>query len=216
MNKIKKQGPGRPEDPEQRSQRKEKIITAALNEFSKCDFHACPVDDIANAAGVSKGTVFNYFENKETLFLAAVDRVIGMLDEAMKSIEYDPERPLDYLSDVVTCYLQFFDNNSKCVELLIQERAIFKNNRQSTYFKYTEQSREGWEQFSRELIDRGILREISVSDISQTIGAVLFGLIFEHYFSPSEQRLSSKVEPILDIIFNGILCQDINEEYQQR
>ena len=52
--------------------RPEEIIAAALDLFVERGFAATRLDDVAAHAGVSKGTLYLYFENKEDLFKAVV------------------------------------------------------------------------------------------------------------------------------------------------
>ncbi len=53
---------------------KDKILHAALTLFAKNGFHATSVSQIAAAAKVSKGLTYNYFDSKEALLLAIIDR----------------------------------------------------------------------------------------------------------------------------------------------
>jgi len=63
-------------------------LDAALKVFSDQGFAAAKMADIANAAGVGKGTIYEYYQSKEDLFFAVfrwyVDEVVasGMLDAA--------------------------------------------------------------------------------------------------------------------------------------
>ncbi len=52
--------------------RPEELLTAALTEFSEKGFARARLEDVARRAGVSKGTVYLYFESKEALFREAV------------------------------------------------------------------------------------------------------------------------------------------------
>ena len=52
--------------------RPQQIIRAALEEFGKCGLANARLEDIARRAGVSKGTIYLYFPNKEELFKAMV------------------------------------------------------------------------------------------------------------------------------------------------
>ena len=53
------------------------ILDAALTVFAAKGFAAARMEDIARAAGVTKGTIYLYFEDKETLFKALVRESIG-------------------------------------------------------------------------------------------------------------------------------------------
>ena len=56
--------------------RPEEIISAALEVFSDRGFAATKLEDVARRAGVTKGTIYLYFENKEALFKALVRETI--------------------------------------------------------------------------------------------------------------------------------------------
>jgi AcrR family transcriptional regulator len=52
--------------------RPEEIIGAALEVFAERGFAATKLEDVARRAGVTKGTIYLYFDNKEALFKALV------------------------------------------------------------------------------------------------------------------------------------------------
>jgi TetR/AcrR family transcriptional regulator, mexJK operon transcriptional repressor len=60
--------PGRPKDPEKRAA----ILDAAQRLFPDRGYDGVSMDAIAQAAGVSKLTVYSHFDDKESLFAAAV------------------------------------------------------------------------------------------------------------------------------------------------
>jgi len=69
--------------------RPEEIISAALEVFSDRGFAATKLEDVARRAGVTKGTIYLYFENKEALFKALIRQtivpVIARGEELVKS-----------------------------------------------------------------------------------------------------------------------------------
>ncbi len=56
--------------------RPEEIVAAALEEFVERGFAATRLADVARRAGVTKGTVYLYFESKEALFRAVIRQTI--------------------------------------------------------------------------------------------------------------------------------------------
>lgn len=53
--------------------RTEEILDAAFRVFSIKGYHNSTVDDIAQEAGISKGTCYQYFEGKEDIFIATME-----------------------------------------------------------------------------------------------------------------------------------------------
>lgn len=65
---------------------KEKIVNAALMTFSKYGYDRTRMDDVAEAAKVSKGRLYLYFKNKEELFYAISERNITELKQQLSTL----------------------------------------------------------------------------------------------------------------------------------
>ena len=86
------------------------IAQAAFELFLERGFGATRIDDVAARAGVSKGTVYLYFENKEALFNAAIDRAVlpnvvrfeGLIDGSEGTTPELIKRLLAMMATVVT------------------------------------------------------------------------------------------------------------------
>src|ERR1700723_4524439 len=71
-----------------KAERPQEILEAAFVEFSRNGYAMTTLDRVAERAGVTKGTIYVYFENKEHLFISMVreitkstfDTVHGMLE----------------------------------------------------------------------------------------------------------------------------------------
>ena len=88
---------------------KEKIVDAALATFSKNGYDRTRMDDIAEAANVSKGTLYLYFKNKEELFFAISERNISELKEQLSTLLTKSE---DIISTAENFYENFRSNTS--------------------------------------------------------------------------------------------------------
>ena len=69
-------------------ERKLKILKSAVKCFAASGFHISDIDNIAKNAGVGKGTLYRYFQNKEDLFFESVKYCMDeMYDEIGKKLE---------------------------------------------------------------------------------------------------------------------------------
>lgn len=71
--------------------RKQHILEAAIDVFAARGFHRATIRDVATKAGVSDGTIYNSFQNKESLLLSLLDP----LSEANPGSNNVPEPPND-------------------------------------------------------------------------------------------------------------------------
>jgi len=82
---------------------RERILTAAIAEFTDYGLAGARIDRIAEAATANKRSIYVYFESKEGLFNAAIHRVITQLTAAVPLTENDlpgyAGRMFDYLLD---------------------------------------------------------------------------------------------------------------------
>ncbi len=63
---------GPPDESEPRVRKRMHILRAATELFARHGYRKTSVDEVAQAAGVAKGTVYSYFTNKTELMIAAI------------------------------------------------------------------------------------------------------------------------------------------------
>lgn len=99
-----------------REQRRAQLLDAASDVFTRKGYHAAAMDDIAEAAGVSKPVLYQHFGSKLDLYLAlldqACDRLVDLVSEALASTDDNAER-------VVATMTAFYD-------MVSSERAEFR------------------------------------------------------------------------------------------
>lgn len=64
-----------PAQEEQIAARRKQILGAAIKVFAAKGAHRATIREIARAAGLADGTIYNYFENKNALLLGILDRL---------------------------------------------------------------------------------------------------------------------------------------------
>lgn len=98
-----------PSSPRQRRKqaRPAELLAAALDVFVERGFAAARMDDIARRAGVSKGTVFLYYESKQALFRAVVqEAVLPHLAAGEALLEQAEADPAELLRALLLRYWQ--------------------------------------------------------------------------------------------------------------
>ncbi len=79
-----------------RDQRRAQLLNAAGDVFTTRGYHAAAMDDIADAAGVSKPVLYQHFPSKLDLYLALLDgscdRLVEIVEQALDSTDDNAER----------------------------------------------------------------------------------------------------------------------------
>jgi len=79
------------------------LFAAALKVFSTQGYRASRLEDVAEAAGVSKGTIYHYFRNKEDLLSQALEGKrsihLARIEEQLKNFKGSASEKLRFLSE---------------------------------------------------------------------------------------------------------------------
>jgi AcrR family transcriptional regulator len=112
---------------ERQAQRREAILTAALDEFSARGFAAARLDDVAKRAGVAKGTIYLYFRDKESLFQELVrsmlSPIVGQV-EAAPMIDLPARMVIEMIAEVFVREV-FGTRRQDVIRLIITEGQRF-------------------------------------------------------------------------------------------
>ena len=93
-----------------RERRRNEILKAAVEEFSRCGFDATRIDAVAKRAGIGKSTVYEYFPSKEDLFIAAGEQIV---DEILSTLR-DALRTSPTIREVMTRYFHCINDLNWC------------------------------------------------------------------------------------------------------
>jgi AcrR family transcriptional regulator len=197
--------PRRQADESLRTNRCEQILDAAVKLFAKHGYTDADTQLLADELGVGKGTLYRYFPSKRELFLAAADRVMQRLRERIDGCIQGIVDPLERIATALRTYLAFFAEHSDYVELLMQERAQFKDRNEPTYFQHRKVQRERWRSVYGDLIAEGRIRAMPVDRIMDVLGNALYGTMFTNYFVGNLKPVDEQAQDILDVVFHGIL-----------
>lgn len=100
-------------DTSQSLEKVEAILRGAMEEFLTHGFAATTMDKVTAAAGVSKTTIYSYFQDKEKLFIALIERLIatcgGVLNQQNPEI-FEGE-PAEVLTNFANNLLNQFSKN---------------------------------------------------------------------------------------------------------
>lgn len=207
MTSAAKKGPGRPKDESLRERRREEILDAAASLFAQHGYRNTDMEYVAAALGVAKGTIYRYFTSKEELFLAATDRGMRRAGDFVDSAVSSETDPLERMSHAVRAYLTFFRNHPQYVELLIQERAEFRDRPQQTYFAYRDRRVAPWREMFRSLIAEGRVRELPPETIVRVLSNLVYGTMFTNYFTGEQVPPEQQAADIMNIMLSGLLTK---------
>ena len=194
--------------------RPQELLAAALDLFVERGYAATRLDDVASRAGVSKGTLYLYFTNKEELFKAVVrENVVPVLGEAEEMIDRYEGSSIDLFREIVLGWWERIGNTklSGITKLMMAESGNFP---EVTQFYHDEVISRGNAMIVRMLergIERGEFRRINVYQAMNLICApMLMLMMWKHSFSACRTEPMSPedyLNTFIDLYLHGLLVE---------
>jgi AcrR family transcriptional regulator len=164
------------------------ILEAALDLFVEKGFAATRLEDVAQRAGVSKGTVYLYFDSKEDLFKAVIrSGMVRAIEEAERRVAAYPGSATDLLRELYTAWWQNIGGTKLAgiPKLMISEAQNFP---ELARFYYEEVIQRGSQLFARTIergVERGEFRPVNVDyAVRALVSPLIMRAIIEHSFLP--------------------------------
>jgi AcrR family transcriptional regulator len=159
--------------------RRAKILDAAARAFAERGFHAARVQDIAKAAGIAHGTVYNYFPNKEALLLGLLDRLNETEARPAQLARLSTEAPREVLRSTVKHRLQVLAENEELLRALLPELLVNPTLRERYLREVVGPSMELGEQALARLVPPEQAPAMVRMMASTVLGHVIFRLLGE-------------------------------------
>lgn len=90
---------------------KERILEAALLEFSRHSYETASTNNISKLAKLSKGTIFNYYESKENLFKQVIDYSISIFKKELNKFQFSNSSCQQIIEEAIKFIYDFYKKN---------------------------------------------------------------------------------------------------------
>jgi TetR/AcrR family fatty acid metabolism transcriptional regulator len=104
-----------------RSDKRERILDAAIKVFARSGYHRARVSDIAREAGIAYGLVYHYFRNKEEILASAFDERWSGFLAVVDAIAAGPAPAREKLQSLAALILNAFRRRPDWVKVLVLE-----------------------------------------------------------------------------------------------
>ncbi len=194
-------------------EKRAEILNVSLDVFAREGFGNTDVQVIADLAGVGKGTVYRHFGNKEQLFLAtakfSLQQVAAFVTKRIGGAEhvnviFDRDGATGVLRLIATACAEYYRRNPQAVEIMIQERAQFRESVFPTHLMHREETREGIDDVVAKAMTAGEFRKVNPADVTTAYADLLYGCVVNGCLEGSKSKLVKRVETAVDIFLAGL------------
>jgi AcrR family transcriptional regulator len=196
-----------------KAERPQEILEAAFVEFSRNGYAMTTLDRVAEHAGVTKGTIYVYFESKEHLFISMVREVTkAALDTVHEMFETHEGTTADLLRTQFSFIYQHIVEDRRrreVLRMLIAEAPRFPELADRYHQEILRPCLDMLRQAIRRGMDSGEFRKSAIVDLPQIVIAPIALVDLWMMMFDDRQPLDMKAyfNAHLDLVLNGLLAK---------
>ncbi|UCD18048.1 MAG: TetR/AcrR family transcriptional regulator [Candidatus Zixiibacteriota bacterium] len=186
------------------------ILRAALPVFAHKGVNNVKMIDIATAAAVGKGTLYEYFPSKEDLIVGAftlfADNWSSYLNEQINSLA----EPAEIIGQYIRSSLEFFKDNRQLFAILSDMYAagIPREHREPLFSEFGARFETALQKLSsviQEGIDQKVFRAVNPREVASIIFAALDGILSQSILNLIEIDSEAPANSLIETLLKGIL-----------
>ena len=190
---------------EERKGRQDRILSGALNVFKEKGLEGATMDEIANASGFGKATLYYYFKSKEDVFSAILVEGWEKIWESLEPIIAENSSPRKTFVNVLIKIAENAQNRPGLFEFLFNVPKVIKIEHQP------------WKEYQHRLysvikglledgIEKGEFPQVDPQLMFKALGGLFMGLVF----------MGNREEPVTDKDVEKLLNELIIEPNHQK
>lgn len=144
---------------------REAILEQSVVLFNRKGFTGVSLSDIMEATGLQKGGIYNHFESKEALAVAAFDYGFQVTGRALLESLKGETRPIDRLKGFIRFFHDYFRKPPLLGGCILLNTAIDADDSNLALLAHAQQAMETWRELLTRMINRGVAQHQIREDV---------------------------------------------------
>lgn len=186
--------------------RRNQILDAAMKTFSEVGFHKARMSDIADTSGLSKGSLYWYFDSKDSIILNLLEKFFepefkdlrALLTDS-RSAEDRLEIYIDRVSDDMVAMLKWMPLIHDFIALAFRKEPVRK-----AISSYYQRHLEILLSLIQQGLDSGEFQADSAMEASVAIGSMLEGTVLLWVYDPSLIDIKYHIKSNINLLLQGL------------
>ena len=192
--------------PDVSNERKTQITEAATKVFSQKGFDKARMDDIAQEAQLSKGTLYLYFKSKDAIIKHLLDKLFEREFGSLENLQHDPRPATEKLQIFVEMMIEEIDHWTTLIPIMYEflGRLFRQSVVQEAFKEYMNKYLEMTTPIIQQGIDEGAFKAENANNIAIAIGALFEGTILLWVYDSSAVDLQKHLRTGFKLLMEGI------------
>jgi len=186
--------------------RREQIVEAATRVFAEKGFHCATTREVARAAGVSEGTIYNYFEDKDALLLAILDR---LNETERRAADFEEGMATDFrgfLKQYLRRRMTLIWESREVFRVVLSEMLVNGELRERYLRHVADPTMRIAEENLRSRMEQGEVRETDAPLAMRSVAGAVLGVLVLDLLG--DEEIGSRSDEVPDVL-TGLLIQGL-------
>jgi len=189
-----------------REEKQRQILGAAMSVFARYGYQRASIEQIAEAAGIAKGSLYQYFKNKEELFFMLFEFSAEQAMQAVIELEQNNDRhAVLIVEDILLAIALSWEEDENLIPLTLEFWSVC--GVEQTRQRFTERFQVMYQEMRKHIV--GILKhgrakgevhaDAPLTDVTSCLLGLLDGLLVQQWVDPKIKmsRVLKKALPVL-------------------
>jgi len=194
------------------------ILDAARQVFARRGFNLATVDDIAEAAGVAKGTLYLYFRSKDEIYMAALKQGVALMnEETLRKVE-ESTTATEKIRAFIAARIGYCEKNREFFKIYHAEFGkilLHPADMGKDFLEMYNQQARLLESVLCEAVGRGEIRCLRTQSTAFTIYDMTRGLITQRLLGWSQAGVQEDIDFLFDLVWRGIEWRGIERRAEE-
>jgi AcrR family transcriptional regulator len=185
------------------SNKQAEIMTAAIQLFQHKGYHATSMQDIADAVGLQKGSLYHYISSKDDLLVVIIQDAIAQYNARLAEIKTLDLPVRKRLELAFRHHLEGIAENLGMLTIFLRESYALQEEQAAVIARQSERYNEMFEALFAEGVASGEMRPLDPKLVTRTtLGACNW--FYRWYRAEGALPLPALIDFFVDLLFNGI------------
>lgn len=191
-------------------ERRDKILKIAAEVFSEKGLEKTTLDEIAERAGVGKGTIYRRIGNKDELITFLLKEAAMLLVGAIKQEVKKTADPLFQFKEIISALCDFYENNITLVMLLIPQCVTCINLVQVKELGGAKDVFQTIEDILQKAIQKREIRPVNTHIIAKGLISFLNPYLYQYLRTKANYTKSEIAQLTIDLFLDGLRKRKYN------
>jgi len=183
----------------------ELIVDVAQRLFAKYGFKKTTIDEIAHSAHIAKGSIYYYFDSKEDIFRAVLDKENRLWSQKVREVINRASTPQEKLRAYLVTRMKYLSKLTNFYSALREEYLEHYSFVENIRKKYFREEIEIVKAILKEGTEKRVFQIEDLELMAFVIVATLKGLEYPWTMEIPTPDIEKRVDLLLKVLFNGLL-----------